>query len=73
MFKIIWTFAYIMHGQPITQNMLDAEKFKTVAECRAYGEAYRGRYEDWGRGVLKAHWDFPIVTDYRCEAEDRPA
>jgi len=73
MIKLIWTVAFLNGFQPVAQEVPDIETFKTKEECQSYGDAHRGRMEDWARGNLRVHFSFPMSAVYRCEAEERKA
>ena len=73
MIKLVWTAAALTINGPIAGEIPETTKFKTRAECAAFGETMTPRLQDYVRGLLKADWDLDVKVIFRCEAAGDPA
>ena len=66
MFKLVWTFGFLLNGAPHIQKVPDQSPPTSLEECRAMAATNGPRMPDWYRGTLRAKLDFPIAVYGEC-------
>lgn len=66
MYKLIWTFGFILNGAPNIQRMPVPEPMPIEA-CRTAIATDIYRMHDWFRGALHAPLNYPIAVSGECE------
>lgn len=66
MFKLIWTFGFILNGAPHIQT-LEHQEPVSIEECRNTVYTETLRMHDWLRGALKAPLNFPVAVHGDCK------
>lgn len=72
-FALIWIAAVVTAQGVVPVPIGETTKFKSMAECEAFGKAMSPRAEDYARGLLKLDWSDKIVVGFKCGAPGRPA
>lgn len=73
MIHIVWFFAFMGAGGPVTGPVTDTIRFDTAMACQAHGEAYRERAAAMVRGAFGLDPSVKIQIAFQCMAGDRDA
>lgn len=72
-FALLWIAAVVTMSGVIPVQISETTKFKSRAECEAFGKEMSPRVQDYARGALKLDWSVNVVVAFRCEAPGQPA